>query len=188
VQACITAEIPVVPIPGVSASLTALVGSGLDTARFVYEGFLPLDRAGRARAEELAREERTMIFYTAPHHLLQTLALLAESFGQERRLAIARELTKIHEQFWRGTLSEAIAYFSSHAPKGEFTLVVEGASKEAMVWSEERLKAEMSKLLSEGLSLAMASKQLAAVTGVPRRQLYTLALQTRDGESENSYW
>jgi 16S rRNA (cytidine1402-2'-O)-methyltransferase len=177
VQACIAAEIPVVPIPGVSACLTALVVSGLDTARFVYEGFLPVDQSGRSRMQELVREQRTMIFYAAPHHLLQTLTLLAEALGQERRLVVARELTKIHEQLWRGTLAEAIAYFSEHAPKGEFTLVVAGASPEAVVWSEASLQRELHRLLSEGLSVAMASKQLAEITGLPRRQLYSLALQ-----------
>jgi len=177
VQACIAAEIPVVPIPGVSACLTALVVSGLDTARFVYEGFLPVDQSGRSRMQELVREQRTMIFYAAPHHLLQTLTLLAEALGQERRLVVARELTKIHEQLWRGTLAEAIAYFSEHAPKGEFTLVVAGASPEAVVWSEASLQGELHRLLSEGLSVAMASKQLAEITGLPRRQLYSLALQ-----------
>jgi 16S rRNA (cytidine1402-2'-O)-methyltransferase len=177
VQACIASEIPVVPIPGVSACLTALVVSGLDTGRFVYEGFLSIDHTGRKRLEELAREERTMIFYAAPHHLLQTLTLLAEAWGGERRLLVARELTKIYEQLWRGTLAEAIAHFSHHPPKGEFTLVVAGASPEAMVWSEASLQGELGKLLSEGLSVAMASKQLAEITGLPRRQLYSWALQ-----------
>ncbi len=177
VQACIAAEIPVVPIPGVSACLTALVVSGLDTGRFVYEGFLPVDQSGRSRLQELSQERRTMIFYAAPHHLLQTLTLLADGLGQERRLAIARELTKIHEEFWRGTLAEAIAYFVDHPPKGEFTLVVAGASSEAVVWSEVSLQGELRKLLAEGLSVATASKQLAEITGLPRRQLYNLALQ-----------
>ena len=177
VQACIAAEIPVVPIPGVSASLSALVASGLDTERFVYEGFLPLDHKGRSRLEQLSCEQRTMIFYAAPHHLVQTLRMLADSLGQERRLAIARELTKIHEQFWRGTLGEAIAYFSTHPPKGEFTLVVAGAPAPAIVWSEATLQGELGRLLEEGLSVAMASKQLAEITGLPRRQLYNLALQ-----------
>jgi Predicted methyltransferases len=93
---------------------------------------------------------------------------------------VARELTKIHEQLWRGTLAEAIAYFSEHAPKGEFTLVVAGASPEAVVWSEASLQGELHRLLSEGLSVAMASKQLAEITGLPRRQLYSLALRAKD--------
>lgn len=177
VKACAEVGILVIPIPGASAGVTALSASGLQSDRFVFEGFLPGKRQERqTRLEALATEARTLIFYEAPHRLRSTLQDLAERFGQERRLVLARELTKLHEEFWRGALGEAIAHYTQQEPKGEFTLIVEGTSIKTPVLSEDALKAELQQLLASGISRPDATRQLAQLTKLPRRQLYQLAL------------
>ncbi|WP_448570417.1 16S rRNA (cytidine(1402)-2'-O)-methyltransferase [Trichothermofontia sp.] len=200
VQACQTAAIPVVPIPGPSAVITALSGAGLPCDRFVFEGFLP--RKGserRERLQALQSEPRTLVLYEAPHRLLQTLQDLAVTLGKDRTIVTARELTKRYESFWRGTLTDAIAYYTDQmAPRGEFTLVIAGAGvafppghlqHEATACSEADLKQALQALLQQGLSRSQASRQLAAQTHYPRRQLYQLALTLGEQEEppvENS--
>ena len=177
VQICVEKEINVVPIPGPSAVVTALSASGLSTERFVFEGFLPTKpQARRARLEALAAEPRTIVLYESPHRLCQTLAALSTSLGDERPLVLARELTKLHESFWRGSLASAIAHYSVHQPQGEFTLVIDGASVSEPILSEAALKAELENLLQQGLSRSQASRQLAQQTALTRRQIYQLAL------------
>lgn len=181
VKACADANIPVVPIPGASAVTTALSASGLPTDRFVFEGFLPAKGQERSeRLEALQTEQRTLVFYESPHRLRQTLADLATALGAERRITLARELTKLHEEFWRGTVEEAIAHYTAREPQGEFTLVVDGASLTQPVLSEKALKAELQRLLNEGLSRSQASRQLAQQTSLSRRQIYQLALEISD--------
>ncbi|MBD2152218.1 16S rRNA (cytidine(1402)-2'-O)-methyltransferase [Pseudanabaena sp. FACHB-1277] len=178
VQGCIAAGIRVVPIPVVTAGIAALTASGLATAHFGFEGFLPVDnKARRDRLEFLQQESRTMILYESPHRLLRTISDLAEFLGQDRHLAIARELTKIHEEFWRGDLAAAIAHFTDHAPKGEFTLVVAGAApKEKINWTEADILKELQSLVDAGTSRSEASRQIAEMLQLPRRQIYQLAL------------
>ena len=177
VKACTEAGIPIVPIPGCTAAIAGLSGSALPTDRFVFEGFLPSKGAQRRdRLATLQTETRTFILYEAPHRLRQTLADLGESLGEERQIVLAREITKLHEEFWRGSIGKAIAEFSQREPQGEFTLVVAGAPLEQPIFSEETLKEELQKLLNQGISRSEASRQLAKTTSVSRRLIYQLAL------------
>ncbi len=177
VQGAIEAGITVIPIPGATAGITALSASGLPTDRFVFEGFLPASGQERQqRLEVLAAESRTLIFYESPYRLQQTLEDFATIFSPSRQIVLARELTKLHEQFWRGTIEDAIAYYTDHEPKGEFTLVLAGAPAETPILSEAALKAELSQLINQGLSRSQAARQLSHLTNLPRRQLYQMAL------------
>ncbi|MEH1793726.1 16S rRNA (cytidine(1402)-2'-O)-methyltransferase [Nostoc sp.] len=177
VKACIEAGISVVPIPGASAAITALSASGLPTNRFVFEGFLPAKTQQRQEhLESLQTESRTLIFYESPHRLRDTLQDLAEVWGSDRQIVLGRELTKLYEEFWRGTIAEAIAHYSQREPQGEYTLVVAGIPASQPQLTKEELKAELKQLISQGISRSQASRQLAKFTSLPRRQLYQLAL------------
>lgn len=177
VKGCIEAGIQVVPIPGATAGITALSASGLPTDRFVFEGFLPTSGQERQqRLESLQAESRTLIFYEAPHRVRETLQDLANCLGETRSIVVARELTKLHEEFWRGSIGDAIAHYTQHEPKGEFTLILAGIQAEIPVFSEENLKAELLQIMAQGVSRSQASRQLAQITKLPRRQLYQLAL------------
>lgn len=178
VKAAVAADITVVPIPGPTAVTTALSASGLPTERFVFEGFLPTKgQARRDRLEALQLETRTLVLYEAPHRLRQTLADLAEILGGDREIVLARELTKLHEAFWRGAITTAIDHYSDREPQGEFTLLVAGAiPSQQPVLSEAALKAELEHLLQQGISRSQASRQLAQQTPLSRRQIYQLAL------------
>ncbi|MGG6239928.1 16S rRNA (cytidine(1402)-2'-O)-methyltransferase [Nodosilinea sp. AN01ver1] len=177
IVACIEAEIPVVPIPGPTAAITALCVAGLPSDRFVFEGFLPLKGKERtARLEAIAREERTLVLYEAPHKLLKTLEDLVATLGDDRPVTLGRELTKRFEEFWRGTLSDALAHYHREAPKGEFTVVIQGAPQAAPALSPDALRAELEQLLRQGVSRADASRQLAKATGQPKKAIYQLSL------------
>jgi 16S rRNA (cytidine1402-2'-O)-methyltransferase len=127
---CIDAKILVVPIPGVSASTTALSASGLPTNRFIFEGFLPAKgKPRKQRLEALANSLLTIVLYESPHHLKTTLKDLAKVLGEERKIVLGRELTKLHEEFWRGSIGEAILDYQQREPKGEFTLVISGGEE-----------------------------------------------------------
>jgi 16S rRNA (cytidine1402-2'-O)-methyltransferase len=181
VRACTKAGIAVVPIPGASAGITALSASGLATDRFVFEGFLPAKGKERQqRLEFLKAEARTLIVYESPHRLRATLQDLAESLGANRPVVLARELTKLHEEFWRGSLTEAIAHYTQQEPKGEFTLILAGATLEKPQLSEEAIKSELQQLLAQGVSRSQASRQLAKLTQLSRRHIYQLALEIPD--------
>jgi 16S rRNA (cytidine1402-2'-O)-methyltransferase len=179
VKACIEASITVIPIPGVTAAVTALAASGLPSDRFVFEGFIAVKaKERRDRLNSLKYETRTLIFYEAPHRLLETLSDLASILGENRQIVLARELTKVHEEFWRGTLEDAIALYTTRTPKGEFTLVVAGTSNEEnLVLSPEELKIELKQLIEQGMTRSQASRQLAKLTNIPRRQIYQLATE-----------
>jgi 16S rRNA (cytidine1402-2'-O)-methyltransferase len=177
VKTCIDAGISVTPIPGATAVTTALSAAGLPTERFVFEGFLPSKgQERRERLEALQTEPRTIVFYEAPHRLLQTLQALTDYLGADRSIVLARELTKFHEQFWRGTLAEAMTYYQTHEPQGEFTVVVAGRQATQLQLSQSALLAELQQLIQQGLSRSQASRQLAQQTPLSRRQLYQLAL------------
>jgi 16S rRNA (cytidine1402-2'-O)-methyltransferase len=177
VQSCWAAGLRVVPIPGVSAVTTALSASGLSPERFVFEGFLPpKSKARRAAIAALKDDPRTLVFYESPHRLRDTLVDLAESLEPERAITLARELTKLHEEFWRGSLAAAIAHYQDHRPQGEFTLVVEGAMPMVQNWSAAELEAALQALLDQGLSRSEASRQLAQRSGQSKRDLYQLSL------------
>ncbi|RAM52456.1 MAG: 16S rRNA (cytidine(1402)-2'-O)-methyltransferase [Hapalosiphonaceae cyanobacterium JJU2] len=177
VKACIDAQISVVPIPGANAAITALSAAGLPTDKFVFEGFLPAKAQGRREHLEFLKTEfRTLIFYESPHRLLDTLQDLAEIFGSDRQIVLARELTKLYEEFWRGTLAQALSYCGQKEPQGEYTLVLAGSPPTQLVLSDVELKAELTKLIVQGMSRSQASRELAKATSLPRRQLYQLAL------------
>jgi 16S rRNA (cytidine1402-2'-O)-methyltransferase len=178
VKGCIESGIRIIPIPVVTAGIAALTASGLSTQSFGFDGFLPIDKKERRdRLEILAREMRTIILYEAPHRLLRTLNDLASSCGSERQIAIARELTKLHEEFWRGNIREAIAHFTSHAPKGEFTLVIAGAAPILpQVWTETDIIQALQNLIDAGSSRSEASRQVAELAQLSRRQVYQIAL------------
>ena len=125
-RACIENGIEVECLPGATAFVPALVNSGLPNDRFVFEGFLPIKKGRQTRLQQLAEETRTMVFYESPHKLLKTLTHFSEYFGVDRPVSISRELTKLYEETFRGTLAEAIFYFEGKPPKGEFVIVISG--------------------------------------------------------------
>ena len=179
VAECAALDIPVVVIPGPCALVAALAASGQPTGRFTFEGFLPMNKKNRrAHLDSLRGEERTMIFYEAPHKLSATLADLAKTFGDERPISLCRELSKLHEEIRRTTLGEAVAYYEAQQAKGEFVLVVRGAepTEEEEVTLEDGL-ARVERLREEGASLRDAVKQAAKELGLPRNQLYDLAVE-----------
>ncbi|NET30731.1 MAG: 16S rRNA (cytidine(1402)-2'-O)-methyltransferase [Cyanothece sp. SIO1E1] len=177
VKSCVEANIPIIPIPGPSAVITALSAAGLPTEQFVFEGFLPSKGSSRRdRLSALQFEPRTLVFYEAPHRLRKTLQDLADTLSPQRPITLARELTKLHEEFWRGTLEDAIAHYTTQNPQGEFTLVVGGAQPTQLTLSEADLKTELKHLLQQGLSRSQASRQLAQQTSLSRQQIYQLAL------------
>ena len=175
VALCHERGIPVTVIPGPSAGISALAVSGLPTARFTFEGFLSTNRRDRReRLESLKAEQRTMVFYEAPHKLLSTLEDLLSAFG-ERRICLARELTKLHEEIVRTTLTEAINRYRETSPRGEFVLVVEGASPTAEIpLTPEEAAKIAGAYVEEGLSTSDAAKKAAAETGVKKGDIYRL--------------
>jgi 16S rRNA (cytidine1402-2'-O)-methyltransferase len=180
IGAAIERGIKVVAVPGPSALITALVISGLPTKSFVYLGFLPRRRKERQRMiASVARERRTIVAFESPHRLLESLADLREFLG-DRRISVARELTKMHEEVWRGRIGEALSHFEENPPRGEFTLVIEGAEEET--WDEGRVRGELVKMLEEGIAKRDAVKIVAEISGWPKREVYKLAM-----EEENDY-
>lgn len=178
VRACAENGIAVVSIPGPCALITALAASGLPTGRFTFEGFLAMNRKNRrSHLLSLEREERTMIFYEAPHKLLATLSDLREVFGPERRIALCRELSKLYEEVRRTTLGEAVEWYSTNAPKGEFVLIVEGTCPcdEDKISLEEGVL-QVIKYREDGLSLRDAVRRVADETDLSRNELYDAAL------------
>ena len=178
VALCAGAGVAVCAIPGPCALSTALSVSGLPTARFTFEGFLPQNKKNRrARLDALRGEERTMVFYEAPHRLAATLAELARVLGGERRAVLCRELTKLHEEILRAPLGELADIFRSREPRGEFVLVVEGApAREEGPADLDGALARVEVLRSQGLSLKQATAQAAEEFGCRRRELYELTV------------
>lgn len=179
VRAAISAGIEVRPIPGPSAIIAALAGAGLATERFCFEGFLPASGAARReRLAELAAEERTLVLFEAPHRIAAALVEFATIFGADRRAALARELTKAHETFYRGTLAElaARARAEPNLERGEITLVIAGAPARART-CDERLLRRAVELLARELPPAKAAAIAAQLAGATRNEAYALALQ-----------
>ncbi len=179
VRAAIEAGYTVVPVPGPSAVLAALVASGLPAERFLYLGYLPRKPGERRRAlAEVVHLPYTLIFLETPQRLAAALEDMAAVLGPERRVAVAHELTKVHESFFRGTLAEARDYYRQHPPRGEFTLVVEGAPRQT--WTDEDVDRAIREGLARGERPKDLAKALAQATGRPRSDLYRriLALRT----------
>ena len=178
VRLCAENGVQIIAIPGPCALVTALSISALPTGRFCFEGFLPVPKKERqARLSGLVRESRTMIFYEAPHKLRATLSDLMGAFGGERRISLCRELTKLHEQVQRMTLSQAVDFYKENEPRGEYVLVVEGAAEEVSEAVTEADALSLVKTLMErGLSKKDAVKQVAKETGISKNALYDAAL------------
>ena len=177
VQAAIEAGYRVEPLPGPSALLPALVGSGLPTDQFVYLGFLPKKATARETLlQALAAEPRTLIAYESPNRLLDTLAAIESTWG-DRPLCVARELTKIYEEFVRGTVAEVSAHYTAQPPRGEVVIVIGGAIEDDAVWDEARVQARLVALLDDGESLSRAAKAVAAQSGWNRRDVYALGIE-----------
>ena len=175
VKATLQAGYPVSPIPGPSAPLAALVASGLPTDAFLYLGYLPRKSGERqALLAQVAGLEYTLVFLEAPHRLLSALQDLQSVLG-ERSIAVARELTKLHEEIFRGSLSQAIAHFTAQPPRGEITLVIAGNTARS-VWSEEQVRSYIERLLSEGNLASHIAAEVAGQSGWPRRALYRLVM------------
>ena len=180
VALCAERGITVSSIPGPVASIVALTLSGLPTGRFTFEGFLSVNKAERrTRLAELASEARTMLFHEAPHKLRTTLADLAAAFGENRRIAICRELTKLNEEVLRMTLAEAVAYYTAHEPRGEYVLVVEGATEAATptaFWADMDIPAHVDYYIARGMSKKDAIKETARDRGLAKNDVYQKVL------------
>ena len=176
VKLCAEKGIPVEVVPGPTAAMSAVAISGLDTSRFQFEGFLPVPK--KQRHERLAQAKdstATLIFYEAPHKLLNTLEDMLSFFG-DRRISLCRELTKLHEEVMRTTLSAAAAYYRENTPKGEFVLVIEGASDAAQQETIEEAFAQVQALVDKGMRGADACRQIAASTGFSKGELYNMLI------------
>lgn len=178
VRLCWEAGVQVQVVPGPSAAVSALAISGLPTGRFAFEGFLPAAKKQRtARLAELTGEQRTLIFYEAPHRLTATLEDLYQAFG-ERRIALCRELTKLYEQVLRMTLPEAISYYKEKAPRGEYVLVLEGAAQEdAPALTFEEVLEQVRRQVDAGMRAADACKTAAKASGFSKNELYRALLE-----------
>ena len=180
VALCAANDVTVVSIPGPCALVTALAASGQPTGRFTFEGFLAMNKKNRRRhLEQLKGEERTMIFYEAPHKLLATLKDFQSAFGGERSISLCREMTKLHEEVLRMTLAEAVQFYENNQPKGEFVLVLHGAEpqQEQELTLEDGLEQVEKLKAEEGLSLRDAVKRVAKEMGFSRNELYQAALE-----------
>jgi 16S rRNA (cytidine1402-2'-O)-methyltransferase len=178
VRAAIEAELRVEVVPGPSAALAALVLSGLTTDRFVFDGFLPRKGAERsARLAEVAAQPRTTILYEAPHRLERTLRDLAAVCGEDRSVAVARELTKLYEEVWRGDLRGALHWAENDSPRGEIVIVVGGAAVEAV--DEDHVVAALRAEFAAGASVRNATDAVVERLGVRRKPTYALALELR---------
>lgn len=183
VRLCVGENIPVHAIPGCCALVSALAVSGLPTGRFAFEGFLSVNRKSRReRLASLAGEERTLVFYEAPHKLLTTLQDLIEVLGN-RKVAICREMTKIHEEVRRTTLAEAAAYYQDIPPRGEFVLVVAGAVRPSEDWPLEEGVRRTLERINQGERIRAAISAVAEETGLSRNQLYAGVLEKRTQET-----
>lgn len=184
VKAALAAGHQVQPVPGPSAPLAALAASGLPTDAFLYLGYLPRKSSERKVLLDQVRDlPYTLLFLETPHRLLAALNDLLDLLG-DRRIAVARELTKVHEEIWRGALSAAIAHFSQHEPRGEFTLVIEGKAKTArQKWSQEKVMIAVRMGLKLGEPPASLARRVAQESGWERREVYRLTRQKKSRRS-----
>ena len=181
VKAAYEAGVRVVPVPGACAAVNALVASGLPTRRFAFEAFLPMEKKERRRIlDSLVNETRTMIIYEAPHRLDKTLAELFSVLGN-RRIAVCRELTKKHEQFFRTDLKTAATYYAENDAKGECILVIQGVTHEQLEaeavkqWEEMTILEHLQYYMNQGTDKKEATKQVAVDRKIPKREVYEVA-------------
>lgn len=178
VCACIAANFTVVPIPGPTAVIAAVSAAGLPSDRFVFEGFLPVKgKARKARIDALKAEARTAILYESPHRIVKTLTDLSEVLGGDRPVTLARELTKRYEEFWRGTIDEALAHYKKVVPKGEFTVAIAPNLQVQTPLTETEIINELKNLIAQGLSRSEASRAIAQRTDLSKRDIYQISLE-----------
>ena len=185
VRAALEAGFEVVPIPGPSAPIAALVVSGLPTDKFLYMGYLPRKSGERKRAlEKIVDLPYTLIFLESPHRIVSSLKDILEVLG-DRNIAVAREMTKLYEEIFRGTVSQAIIWGERTKPLGEYTLVVDGNRNEVFRWSEDEMKARLITALDKGEPISQLAKELSTKSGWSRREIYKFAQQIKDDTGEN---
>lgn len=182
IQACLEQEIPLEVLPGATAGILALVASGLDNSRYSFEGFLNRDKKKRReRLEKILQEDRTLVFYEAPHRIIQTLKDCLQILGN-RRAVVARELTKKYEAFLRGTLSELIEIFEATPPKGEIVLLIEGISAQALEeiqrqrFEDQSIRAHLLEVMNTGVEKKEAIKRVAKARNISKREVYQEAI------------
>jgi 16S rRNA (cytidine1402-2'-O)-methyltransferase len=174
VSAAIERGIPIVPVPGPSAHTAALVASGLPPDRFLFLGFLPRQTSDRAALlEEVARLQVTLILYESPRRVVETVEALHGALGN-RPVALCRELTKLHEEIWRGDLAGALAYLRAQPPRGEYTVIVGGATDADLRWDETRVRRALTEAMARGLSHSQAARDVAKQSGWNRGDVYDL--------------
>ena len=172
IRECHECGIQVESVPGPTAFATALALSGMPSGRFCFEGFLSVNKPSRKQhLSEVKNEKRTLIFYEAPHKLIKTLADMYEVFG-ERNIALVREITKIHETVMRTSLSQAIEYYTTNAPRGEYVLIVEGAKEKKCAYTLEDAIKLAERFVKEGASTSAAAKEAAQITGIKKSDIY----------------
>jgi len=182
VKKCIEEGLSFEVLPGATAFTTALVCSGLDTTSFIFKGFIPRENKERVNlTKELKDRKETLIFYEAPHRLKETLGFLLEAFG-DRKISICRELTKLHEEILRLNLSEAIKYYESNSPRGEYVLVLEGKSEEEIakeekaLWENLTIEEHILSYMEKGMTKKEAVKQVAKDRGVSKSEIYSYSI------------
>jgi 16S rRNA (cytidine1402-2'-O)-methyltransferase len=184
VRAAIERGFAVISIPGPSALTVALPASGLPLDRFLFLGFLPRKTGDRRRLlEEVKSQKATLVFFEAPHRLRDTLADMVDILGADRPMAACRELTKLYEEIWRGTLAEARREWEQREPRGEFTLVIGGAPP-ALNWDQAQVEMALTKTLAAGVSLKDAVRQVTSQSGWGRREVYALAQKLNNAKAE----
>ncbi len=179
VALCIENGISVTSVPGPVAGINALILSGLPTSRFSFEGFLSVNnRHRREHLDSVKNDTRTLIFYEAPHKLKNTLSDMSVAFGENRRIAIARELTKLHEEIIRTTIGEAVAYYNENSPRGEYVLVIEGETltpePQENWWDALSVTEHIDKYIGDGMDKKSAIKQCATDRNLPKREVYNI--------------
>lgn len=179
VRLCIENDVTVTSVPGPVAGIQALILSGFSTGRYAFEGFLSVNKKNKhEHLNSVKNDTHTLIFYEAPHKLRTTLEAMQSAFGGDRRIALARELTKIHEEIIRTTIDGAIEYYSEKSPRGEYVIVVEGAvekaadEEEAAFWSGMSIKEHVDKYIADGMTQKDAVKKAASDREVPKREVY----------------
>ncbi len=183
IQAAVARQIPVVPVPGPSAHTAALVVAGLPTDSFCFLGFLPRKKSEReARLTEVAALRATLVCYEAPHRLQATLETLRATLGN-RAIALCRELTKHYEEVWRGDVDGALARIAEIPPRGEYTLVIAGAPADAARWDGDRVRAALAERIGSGLSRSQAAREVAALSGWSRRDIYNVETQAASADA-----
>ena len=182
---CIENGIDVEVLPGATAFTTAIIYSGLDTSAFIFRGFLPRENKEKKEFVESLKDRReTIIFYESPYRVIDTLTFLKENFGN-RNIAVCRELTKLHEEIYRGSLEEAICYFNDNIPKGEFVLVLQGKSLEEIrnenvaKWEDMSIKDHIIYFINQGMSKKDAIKQVSKDRELPKSEVYKHSIEIK---------